>query len=991
MRDAGRRSASPGAHMMRKKVFFALAVASMAAVTVVGFILENSVSPVVTRLFGTPVDKPSEAAVAATDDAARQLASEVEAQGVVLLANDGTLPLSAGVTGVNVFGWASVDWLGGGSGSGCVASVETDLISALNDAGIETNTELTAMYQDFRAAGKRPKTLSSRPEESSVLYEPSIEDRTCYTEELLRDAQAFSDTAIVVLQRYAGESNDMPLVQRKVSKQNGPVVADVRRTSLDLSTEEEALLAYVGATYESVIVVVNSANAMALGALESTPGIDAVLLVGYTGQYGAEELPKILWGEVCPSGRTADTYAYDLSTAPSYASASEHVGAYASAGGLYPVDGTKNSNLASPEDYGQVSYVDYSEGVYVGYKWYETADAEGFWSGVSNGHGAGYGGVVQYPFGYGLSYTTFGWEVVDAPAPGSELGDGASLTVRVTNTGAVAGRDVVELYYSAPYVAGGIEKSSVVLGDYAKTGLLGPGESEDVTLTVSARAMASYDCYDANGNGFAGWELDPGVYTLTLRRDAHTVDDAAGATIPLALSQGRRYPTDEKTAAAVTNRFTGAAAADGVSVDGLEAGQDITYLSRADFAGTYPAVASARAMPAAVAALNLYTDEERAADDAREATMPVTGARNGLAIESNGVITGLGRRLGANYDDHQWDALLDQPTVAEMEQLVTNAYSGASALASVGRDSETRELDGPAQVEGFVPTNPGTGFPCAVVLAQTWNRELARQVGLACGKQAAQRGLSGWYAPCANLHRTPFGGRNYEYYSEDSLLVGQTCGNVVAGARDAGVYCYVKHLALNDGEAYIYRDGVYTWLCEQALREVYLEPFRTVVEDYGGTALMSSYNRVGAVWTGGSKALLAGVLRGEWGFNGAVVTDFSDHVAYMNGDQMLRHGGDLWMQMSGGSLTSRPGSASYASELRRATKDFLYAYLDARVANERYVDATGDVSAARPRSSAITTPGATLLAALRVASAVLVGLAAWRLVVGVRRRRAAKA
>ena len=376
MRDAGRRSASPGAHMMRKKVFFALAVASMAAVTVVGFILENSVSPVVTRLFGTPVDKPSEAAVAATDDAARQLASEVEAQGVVLLANDGTLPLSAGVTGVNVFGWASVDWLGGGSGSGCVASVETDLISALNDAGIETNTELTAMYQDFRAAGKRPKTLSSRPEESSVLYEPSIEDRTCYTEELLRDAQAFSDTAIVVLQRYAGESNDMPLVQRKVSKQNGPVVADVRRTSLDLSTEEEALLAYVGATYESVIVVVNSANAMALGALESTPGIDAVLLVGYTGQYGAEELPKILWGEVCPSGRTADTYAYDLSTAPSYASASEHVGAYASAGGLYPADGTKNSNLASPEDYGQVSYVDYSEGVYVGYKWYETADAE---------------------------------------------------------------------------------------------------------------------------------------------------------------------------------------------------------------------------------------------------------------------------------------------------------------------------------------------------------------------------------------------------------------------------------------------------------------------------------------------------------------------------------------------------------------------------------------------------------------------------------------
>lgn len=428
-----------------------------------------------------------------------------------------------------------------------------------------------------------------------------------------------------------------------------------------------------------------------------------------------------------------------------------------------------------------------------------------------------------------------------------------------------------------------------------------------------------------------------------------------------------------------------------MSADGLGTGQDITYLSRADFAGTYPEVASTRAMPASVAALNLYTDEERAADDARDATMPTTGARNGLAIERNGVITGLGRKLGANYNDPQWDSLLDQLTIAEMEQLVTNAYSGAAALSSVGRTSETRELDGPAQIESFVPTNPGTGFPCAVVLAQTWSRDLARQVGLVCGEQAAQRGLSGWYAPCANLHRSPLGGRNYEYFSEDSLLVGQICGSVVAGARDAGVYCYVKHLALNDGEAYVYRDGVYTWLSEQTLRETYLEPFRTVVEDYGGTALMSSYNRVGAVWAGGSEALLTGVLRGEWGFNGVVVTDFSDHTAYMNGDQMLRHGGDLWMQMSGGSLTSNPSSASYVSELRRATKDFLFTYLDARVANESYVDATGDVSAARPRSSAITTPGLTLLAVLRVVSVALVGIATWRLVVGIKKKRAEKA
>ena len=982
-------------HLVRKSIALVLALAFGAVVLVVGMIAGSpAVSQLATRIMGSLEQPVSSEAIDATNAEARAASIQTQAEGTVLLANDGTLPLADDVTRVNVFGWASVDWLGGGSGSGGVSSVEVDLLDALNAAGIETNADLTKMYEDFHAPGQRPRTLSSKPEESYILYEPSIDDDGYYTEELLANAKEFSDTAIVVVGRYSGESNDSPLSQYKVTEKDGAVAVDDTRTTLDLSAEEEALLAYVGENYENVVVVLNTANAMSLGALEQTPGVDAVVLAGYTGQYGAEALPGILWGDTNPSGRTVDTYAYDFSTAPSFQSASEHVGAYTGAEGLYPADGTMIGNFSEPEPYTQVSYLDYSEGIYVGYKWYETADAEGFWADVENEHGSGYDGVVQYPFGFGLSYTSFDWEVVDAPEDGSALGDSASVTVRVTNTGDVAGKDVVELYYGAPYTDGQIEKSSVVLGDYAKTKLLEPGESQELTLEVEARDMASYDCYDANGNGFAGYELDPGDYVLSVRHDAHTVDDAEGTSVTLELAEGVQYPTDEKTGVEVSNKFTGEDAVDGVGVDGVDTGQEITYLSRADFAGTYPEVAGTREMPEAVAELNLFTEEDAVAtwEAASEGLdMPVTGADNGLAIEERGVITELGRQLGANADDPAWEDLLDQLTVEEMENLVLNGYSGTAALPSVGRDSETKEADGPAQIGGFVPVNAGTGFPSAVVMAQTWNLELANQMGLLVGTQASQRGYSGWYAPAVNIHRSPFNGRNYEYYSEDPLLSGQMCGSVVAGARDAGVYSYVKHFICNDGEANVYRDSVYVWMTEQALRETYLEPFRILVEDYNGTALMTSYNRIGAVWTGGSKALLTDVLRGEWGFDGAVVTDFSDHVAFMNGNQMLSAGGDLWMQMMSGELVSCPDSSAYVQALRDACRHSLFSYLDARVANETYVAESGNAAAARPTSSALTSPITMLLTVLRVVAVALLALAVWRLVVGIRLKMAERA
>lgn len=548
--------------------------------------------------------------------------------------------------------------------------------------------------------------------------------------------------------------------------------------------------------------------------METISGIDAVIDAGLSGQNGANAIPKVLWGDISPYGKTADTWAYDFASAASYANSGMNgVGEYTNTDGLYPADGTTNGNLGETQAYTQVSYLDYAENIYVGYKWYETADAEGFWNDVSNEYGIGYDGIVQYPFGYGLSYTSFEWEVTDAPEDGDTLlKDGeVSYTVKVTNKGSMAGQDIVELYYSVPYIPGQIEKSAIVLGGFEKTDILQPGESQEVTITVSVADMASYDYYDSNANGFSGYELDAGDYIFTLRRDAHTVDTCEKNTVTLT-SENILYPEDPVTGNAVHNKFTGKDAVDGVSLDGTDAGQNITYLTRADF------------------------------------------------------------------NDEKWDELLDQMSVEEMENLVLHGYGKTAAVKSIGKIL-CKDADGPSQIGGFTGMGAGTGFPSAGTLAMSWNTELALQMGRIIGQQAIQNGYGGWYAPATNLHRSPFNGRNFEYYSEDSILSGELCGNTVQGAAQLGV------------------------------------------------GLMNSYNRIGAVWSGGSEALLTGVLRDEWGFNGAVITDYSDHHAFMNGDQSLRAGGTIWMDGAiSGILTCETESNSFMQRLRSAAKEALYMY-----------------------------------------------------------------
>lgn len=970
-RDAGQegqkrvRRRALGRRVVRvgSRVLAVVAVAGVVAANVAMALMGDTVE---SYLGGDKIEVTSEEKDA-TMRAGAQLAQRIEGEGLVLLKNDDeALPLLEDCTQVNVFGWASTQWVASGSGSGQVSGQTTDLLDALSDAGVSYNTQLADMYRSF--CGERPYksvgALSSRASEFCRLYEPSIYDKSCYSDDLLSNARKYSDTALVVISRTAGESIDCPRAQYKVDARGGVVDIDVTRSYLELSQEEEDLLRYVGKNYEHVVVLVNSTNAMELGELETTPGVDAALLVGCTGGKGSRAVVDALWGCTNPSGRTTDTYAYDLTTAASWAnSGAMGEGIYTNGQGLYPADGTMNANVGVSEPYDAVRFCDYAEGIYVGYRWYETADAEGFWDGVSNQYGQGYDGVVQYPFGYGLSYTSFKWEVAGrSPGQGTTVGRKTdfSIRVKVTNTGKVAGRDVVQLYCTPPYSKGGIEKSAAVLVAYEKTRLLKPGETQEISLSFSMDDVASYDFNDADGDGFTGYELERGEYMVELRRDAHTVADCEFASTMLWIPRTIQCPDDIKTGAAVQNRFTGDSAWDGVSIDGSNSGADITWLSRADFAGTFPRRGDAdREMADNVAALNLYADGQAlvealsAEPDASVKTeypLTTTSSESNL-LSDGGELTELGRQLGLSYSDEAWDDLLDQVSIADMERIVLHGYISTGKIDGVGKP-RTKEVDGPSQVGSFNQLSTGVAYPGATVLAQTWSKELAREYGRQVGLECATIGVDGWYAPSVNVHRTPLGGRNYEYYSEDPLVSGAMASQVVAGSKEAGTYCFVKHLVANSQDTY--RDSLYEWMTEQTLREVYLPAFRMLARS-GATGIMTSYNRLGATWAGGNAGLITDVLRGEWGFAGTVITDYADHHVYMNADQMLRAGGDLFMdgvfrngafefgytqsELSSAVAAGGPeaaDAATFAANLRRATKDVLYTWLNARATNLAY-------------------------------------------------------
>lgn len=638
--------------------------------------------------------------------------------------------------------------------------------------------------------------------------------------------------------------------------------------------------------FSRVVVVLNSPNPMELGRMNDD-AVGAVLWVGTPGATGCNAIAKVLTGEVNPSGKTVDTFAYDLTSAPSYYNAGDFSYSNTEAGNAAIFAGTGDAAVGNLPNY----YVNYTEGIYVGYRYYETAAADGF---------IDYDSTVQYPFGYGLSYTTFDQKLDDVTDDGTTI----TATVTVTNTGSVAGKQVAEIYAAAPYTKGGIEKSSVALAGFGKTKLLEPGESQTLEISFDCEDLASYDYTGVKAEGGA-YVLEAGDYGIQLQTDSHNV--VAKKTIHVDEDVIYDDAHDGKRASDLVeakNRF-----------DAAGSDADLTYVSRADWAGTMPTERTPVSTEASDKILDDFNNKESL--DNSETEDVTFGAKNGLKLSD---------MKGLDYDDPQWDKLLDQVTLDEMKILVGNAGWMTTGVKSVEKPALV-ECDGPNGVNNIIGQVNGTQLVGQSNLGYTWNTELAARVGELFAQEAKALNIAGLYAPAANTHRTAFGGRNYEYVSEDGLLTGKIVAAEAKAIQGQGVYCYLKHFAVNDQETHrADSGGLVTWLNEQSLREIYLRPFEICVKEAGNTGMMSSYNRIGATPVAESKELLTDVLRGEWGFKGAVITDCTMAAGTSDVNRSVRAGNDInlnYLQDTAMTADTTDTAAGHQA-LRRATKNVLY-------------------------------------------------------------------
>ena len=844
-----------------------------------------------------------------TSAKATELVNEITAEGVVLAKDeDNVLPVASG-SKLNVFGWSSTNPCYGGTGSGALndAYPVTDLLTGLHDAGIETNEELSKFYTDY--CSTRPSV--GMAQQDWTLPEPNV---NLYTDEMMENAKAFSDTAMVVITRVGGEGADLPTdmasvvdgswirrvaqaygSERGTAYYNGTYDDSLNEGNdwdkgdhfLQLSNREEDLLDLVTSNFDNVILVYNGANAFQMDFLKDYPQIKGVLLCPGTGQSGFEGFGKVVSGEVNPSGRTADTYVSDLTAAPWW----NNFGDF-----KYTNTEDLNSDASFFDPEGATpSFVNYVEGIYVGYKFYETAADEGL---------INYDDEVVFPFGYGLSYTSFTKEMSSITSDGTNL----NFTVTVTNTGSAAGKDVVEIYSNPPYTNGGIEKASANLLDFAKTNELAPGESQTMEFSIPVEDLASYD-YQTNGC----YVLEAGDYIISANNDSHNVADSKTYTVAsdIVYNESNKRSSD---AVAATNEF-----------DFAEG--EVTYLSRADGFANYAEATAAPAnyeMSDADKAVfynaHSYTESGYEADDDANAEDITTGAKNGLKLVE---------LRGVDYNDPKWDDLLDQMTIEDMQQLIGFGGYQTAAVTSIEK-VRTNDCDGPASINNNFTGVGSVGFPAATLIGMTWSKELAYSFGDSIGEMANEMDTSGWYGPAMNIHRTAFAGRNFEYYSEDGVLSGVMASNAIKGAQEHGVYAYMKHFALNDQEGNRTSMAA-TWSNEQAIREIYLKPFEISVKDADSHAVMSSFNYIGNRWAGGCSELLKNVLRGEWGFVGFVETDYFGVYGYMTADQGVRNGSDLMLCTTGNdfnTVTVLTNSSKQA--LREASKNILYTVVNSR-------------------------------------------------------------
>ena len=809
---------------------------------------------------------------------ATELCEDIADEGIVLLDNAGTLPLAKN-SKLNVFGWASTNPCYGGTGSGALSDAypTVSLLEGLTNAGFELNTELSDFYTAYRA---------DRPEvgmfaQDWTLPEPEAAQ---YSDDLINNAKAFSDTAMIVITRVGGEGADLPTDVSTVTYDAGHSYNDFEPGEhyLQLSKTEEDMVDLVCKNFDNVIVVYNGANAMELGWVKDHSQIKSVIWCAGTGQSGFNALGSVLCGDVNPSGRTIDTFVYDLTTTPTWNNFGNM---------LYD-----NMNEFEADSFGAKvtpAFVNYVENIYVGYKFYETAAAEGL---------IDYDKTVVYPFGHGLSYTSFTQTLNSV----TESDGTITVDVTVTNTGSVSGKDVVEVYYNPPYTNGGIEKASANLIGFAKTSEIAAGASENVQVTFKAEDMASYD---AHGKGC--YVLEKGDYIISINSDSHNVIDSKTYTVASDIVYNESNPRSSDQTVA-TNEF-----------DFAEG--NVTYLSRADGFANYAEATAAPtdySMPAEAKA-TFYNNSNYDPNDFNnpDDVAPTTGAKNGIQLAD---------MVGVAYDDEKWDSFLDQLTVADMDSLIALGGYQSVAVSSVGK-VQAIDCDGPASINNNFTQQGSIGFPSAVMIAATWNTDLAYSFGESIGKMADDMGVSGWYAPAMNIHRSAFAGRNFEYYSEDGVLSGAIASHAIMGSQDQGVYAFMKHFALNDQETN--RCGMLcTWASEQAIREIYLKPFEACVKNADCHAVMSSFNYIGNTYAGNCPELLINVLRNEWGFVGMVLTDYYGVYGYQDSDHLIRNGGDFCL-VNYDTETNHLTDTTSATALvcaRQACKNILYTVANSR-------------------------------------------------------------
>ena len=812
-----------------------------------------------------------------TNEEAAEVAEEIMEDGIVLLKNESLLPLNE-TKKLNIFGWESINPAYGGAGSGGINDLY-DIVSlnqGLENAGFSINQELVDFYNNYGADNPE----MSIQKQSWTLPEPPVDT---YSDELIKSAKEYSDVAVVVLSRKAGEGhNDIPMDVRKAAYDNNSDEYDdfpEGEHYLQLSQTERDMVDMVCSNFDNVIVIYNGANQFELGFADEYPQIKSVVWCPGTGNVGFNALGKVFSGEVNPSGKTPDTFIYDMTTAPWWNNAEKTE--YTNLADM----AVEGMNAGTAQVYAP-AFTNYVEGIYVGYKYYETAAQEG---------AIDYDKTVQYPFGYGLSYTEFEQKMGELEEKDGQI----SVDVEVTNSGDVAGKDVVEVYYKPPYTNGGIEKSSANLIEFEKTNLLQPGESQTVTVTFSIEDMASYD-----ENNAKAYVLEKGDYVISINSDSHTVLDQKTYTADKdVVYKGENKRASDDTAA--TNVFE-------------DAKGDVTYLSRADHFANYEeataAPASAELGEPYVSEYHLNSNFDKTTYLNDEDVMPTTGADNGLTLAD---------MRDADYDDPRWEKLLDQLTVDEMANMIAMAGYQTAAMDSVGKVA-TLDFDGPAAINNNFTGVGSIGFPIEVVVASTWNKELAQAWGECMGKISQEMGAEGWYAPGMNTHRTAFGARNYEYFSEDGILSGNMGAKAVEGARKYGVYSYIKHFAMYEGNAKM----VSVWSNEQAIREIYLKPFEISVKQGGANAVMVSWSFLGDKWTGECSNLMNTVLRDEWGFRGMALTDFfrNNGHGFMNADAALANGVDVMLSTFNGeeNNVANPEHPTSVLQMRNACKNVMY-------------------------------------------------------------------